>query len=104
LALVGAEQKNSVHFSDFNLYGPATNSSKRFNAGYTTDSGVIKPHLLSFYSFVFNSAADLPALISTDQVKVIPVCEAIDGIALKPGRECLPATQFQNQKGSKVNL
>ena len=74
-------------FSDFNLCGPSSNSSKRFHAGYTTDSGVIKPHLLSLYSFAFNSAADLPALISTNKVKVIPVCEAIDGTALKPGLE-----------------
>ena len=74
-------------FSDFNLCGPSSNSSKRFHAGYTTDSGVIKPHLLSLYSFAFNSAADLPALISTNKVKVILVCEAIDGTALKPGLE-----------------
>ena len=74
-------------FSDFNLCGPSTNSSKCFHTGYTTDSGVIKPHLLSLYSFAFSSAADLPALISTDNVKVIPVCEAIDGTALKPGLE-----------------
>lgn len=74
-------------FSDFNLCGPSTNSSKRFHAGYTTDSGVIKPHLLSLYSFAFNSAADLPALISTNKVEVILVCEAIDGTALKPGLE-----------------
>ena len=74
-------------FSDLNLCGPSTNTSKYFNAGYTTDSGVIKPHLLSFYIFVFSSAADLPALISTDQVKVMPVCEVMDGTALKPGFE-----------------
>lgn len=55
-------------FSDFNLCGPSTNSSKRFHTRYTTDSGVIKPHLLSLYSFAFNSAADLPALISTNKV------------------------------------
>ena len=85
-------------FSDFNLCGPSTNSSKRFNAGYTTDSGVIKPHLLSFYSFASDSAADLPALISTNKVKVIPVCEAIDGTALKP---CL---EFDRRQKKVVGL
>ena len=74
-------------FSDFNLCGPSTNSSKRFQAGYTTASGVIKPHLLSLYSFAFNRQADLPALVSTDKLNVIPLSQAIDGTALKPGLE-----------------
>ena len=72
-------------FSDFNLCGPSENSSKCFQAGYTTDSGVIKPQLLSLYSFAFNSGADLPALKCTDKVKVTPLSQAIDGTALKPG-------------------
>ena len=74
-------------FSDLNLCGPSTNSSKRFQAGYTTASGVIKPHLLSLYSFAFNRQADLPALVSTDKLNVIPLSQAIDGTALKPGLE-----------------
>jgi len=41
-------------------------------------------HLLSLYSFAFNSEADLPALISADKAKVIPLSHAIDGTALKP--------------------
>ena len=38
-------------------------------------------------------------LISTDQVKVTPVCEAIDGTALKPGLEFDP----QQKKELLVN-
>jgi len=41
-------------------------------------------HLLSLYSFAFNSEADLPALASTDKAKVIPLSQAIDGTAVKP--------------------
>lgn len=72
-------------FADLNLCGLSKNSSKRFQAGYTTGSGVIKPHLLSLYSLAFYSVADLPTLISTDKVKVIPLSQAIAGTALKPG-------------------
>ncbi|PFX18703.1 hypothetical protein AWC38_SpisGene16921 [Stylophora pistillata] len=74
-------------FSDFNLYGPSTESSKRFQAGYTTTRGVIKPHLLSLYSFAFNRETDLPTLVSTDKLNVIPLSQPIDGTALKPGLE-----------------
>ena len=35
--------KQFTTFSDFNL---SVNASRRYHAGYTTDSGVIKPHLV----------------------------------------------------------
>ena len=93
LTLVGAEENNSLHFQ---ILTCAVHQQNRLNIsmmGITSDNGVIKPHSLSFYSFAFNSAADLPVLISTDQVKVTPVCEAVDGTALKPGLEFDPQQQ-----------
>ena len=40
-----------MSFADFNLCGPSLNASTRCKAGYTTNSGVIKPHLQLFYFF-----------------------------------------------------
>lgn len=48
---------------------------------------MIKPHLQSLYSFAFNLSTDVPKLFSNSIVNVVPLCEAIDGTALKPGLE-----------------
>ncbi|KAL9958420.1 hypothetical protein ACROYT_G035430 [Oculina patagonica] len=54
---------------------------------YTTDSGIIKPHLQSFHVFASHPKADINYLVSSDQVQVIGVSLAMDGTALKPGLE-----------------
>ena len=70
-----------------NLRGPSQHVSNRCKAGYTTDSGIIKPHLQSFHVFSSHPKADINYLVSSDQVQVIGVSLAMDGTALKPGLE-----------------
>ena len=79
--------KNFDSFADFNLGGPSTNTSKRSQPGYTTKSGIIKPHLQSLLSFCDDPNANVGHIIDTKSVKVIPVSVAMDGTALKPGLE-----------------
>lgn len=79
--------KQFTTFSDFNLCGPSINASRRYHAGYTTDSGVIKPHLVSLHSFTHQPNAEVARLIETEKLQVIPVAQASDGTALKPGLE-----------------
>ena len=45
------EIKEFKSFSDFNLCGPSANALKKYHAGYTTESGVIKPDLQSLHAF-----------------------------------------------------
>ena len=54
--------------------------SNRCKAGYTTDSGIIKPHLQSFHVFSSHPKADINYLVSSDQVQVI-------GVSLNYGRD-----------------
>lgn len=63
------------------------NASTRCKAGYTTESGVIKPHLQSFLSFTSHPKADINYFLRTEKVKVIGISQAMDGTALKPGLE-----------------
>ena len=56
--------KQFTSFADFNLCGPSFNASTGCKAGYTTDSGVIKPHLQSFHSFSHHPKADIDEKIS----------------------------------------
>ena len=79
--------KQLTSFCHFNFCGPSINASKRYHAGYTTDSGVIKPHLVSLHSFTRQSNAEVARLIETEKLQVIPVVQASDGTALKPGLE-----------------
>ena len=51
--------KQFTSFADFNLCGPSLNASIGCKTGYTTDSGVIKPHLQSFHSFSHHPKADI---------------------------------------------
>ncbi|CAH3171603.1 unnamed protein product [Porites lobata] len=80
-------KKQFTTFADFNLCGPSHNVSNRCKAGYTTDSGIIKPHLQSFHVFSSHPKADINYLVSSDQVQVIGVSLTMDGTALKPGLE-----------------
>lgn len=43
-------EKEFKSFADFNLCGPSLNATKRCQSGYTTESGMIKPHLQSLHS------------------------------------------------------
>ena len=79
--------KQFTTFSDFNLCGPSINASRRYHAGYTTDNGVIKPHLVSLHSFTQQPNAEVAKLIDTEKLQVIPVAHASDGTALNPGLE-----------------
>ena len=58
-------------------------------AGFTTPSGVIKPHLESFHLFSHHPKSDLQKIVDTDTVKGVPVALASDGTALKPGEQKL---------------
>ena len=80
-------KKQFTTFTDFNLCGPSTNASNHCKAGYTTDSGIIKPHLQSFHAFSDHPKADINYLVKSDDVQVIGVSLAMDGTALKPGLE-----------------
>ena len=71
--------KQFTKFSDFNL---CVNASRRYHAGYTTESGVIKPHLVSIYSFTQQPNAEVTKLIETEKLQVIPIAQASDGTAL----------------------
>ena len=87
MALDVEEKKQFMTFAYFNLCGPSQHVSNRCKAGYTTDSGIIKPHLQSFHVFSSHPKADINYLVSSDQVQVIGGSLAMDGTALKPGLE-----------------
>lgn len=80
-------EKEFKSFADFNLYGPSLNATKRCQSGYTTESGMIKPHLQSLHSLCQHPRADLHAIVDNEKVRAIPVALASDGTALKPGLE-----------------
>ena len=71
----------------FNLGGPSLHAVRKCDAGYTTKSGVLRPLLNAFHSFSDNPLSNVSYLVDTANVKVIPVCLAADGTALKPGLE-----------------
>ena len=82
---LGREDSNNLPRFLISIYvgGPSINASRRYHAGYTTDSGVIKPHLASLYSFTRQPNAEVARLIETEKLQVIPVAQASDGTALK---------------------
>ena len=59
------------------------NATKRCQSGYTTESGMIKPHLQSLHSLCQHPKADLHAIVDNKKVRAIPS----HGTALKPGLE-----------------
>ena len=79
--------KEFKSFSDLNLCGPSTNALQHCQAGYTTESGVIKPHLQSLHSLSQHPKTNVHKIVETDLVTVIPLALASDGTALKPGLE-----------------
>ena len=68
-----------------NLGGPSESLILKSQAGYTPDSGVIKPLSLAHVELLKNSGAK--PLIETTNVVVIPCALANDGTALKPAIE-----------------
>lgn len=68
-----------------NLGGPSESVCAKHQAGYTPDSGVIKPLSLGHLELLKNSQAKL--LIETPQLTIIPCALANDGTALKPAIE-----------------
>lgn len=91
-------RKQFTSFSDFNLCGPSNNVSSHCKAGYTTDSGIIKPHLQSFHVLSCHPKADVNYLVQNGCVQVIGVSLTIDGTALKPGLE------FDNRQKRVIGL
>ena len=91
-------RKQFTSFSDFNLCGPSHNVSSHCKAGYTTDSGIIKPHLQSFHVLSCHPKADVNYLVQNGCVQVIGVSLPIDGTALKPGLE------FDNRQKRVIGL
>ena len=79
--------KQFTKFSDFNLCGPSINALIRYHTDYTSDSGVIKPHLVSLHSFTPQPNAEVAKLIETENLQVIPVAHTSDRTVLKPGLE-----------------
>lgn len=68
-----------------NLGGPSESLIQKSQAGYTPDSGVIKPLSLAHVELLKNSGAK--PLIETPNVIAIPCALANDGTALKPAIE-----------------
>ena len=82
-----AEKKNSNRSRILTCVGPSLNATKRCQSGYTTESGMIKPHLQSLHSLCQHPKADLHAIVDNEKVCTIRVALASDGTALKPGLE-----------------
>ena len=72
------EKKQFTTFADFNLCGSSINASNHCKAGYTTDSGIIKPQLHSFHAFSDHPEADINYLVKSGNVQVIGVSLAME--------------------------
>ena len=83
----GEDEKENASFADFNLCGPSLSATKRCQSGYTTESGMIKPHLQSLHSLCQHPKADLHAIVDTKKVCTISVALASDSTALTAGLE-----------------
>ena len=88
--------RNSHVEKKMNLGGPSESVCAKHQAGYTPDSGVIKPLSLGHLELLKNSQAK--RLIETSQLTVIPCALAHDGTALKP------AIEFDSQLKENVGL
>lgn len=71
-----------------NLGGPSESLIQKSQAGYTSESGVIKPLSLGHIELLKDSGAK--PLIKTSNLLVIPCALANDGTALKPAIEFVP--------------
>ncbi|VDH93896.1 Hypothetical predicted protein [Mytilus galloprovincialis] len=66
-----------------NFGGPSSHARLKRSSGYTTESGVIKPWLISMLQLATNDSKVVP-LVESSTVKVIGLTMANDGTALKP--------------------
>ena len=82
-----AVERNSLQLLLILMCGPSINHSNHSKAGYTTDSGIIKPHLQSFHACSDHPKAYINYSVKGNGVQVIAVSLAMDGTALKPGLE-----------------
>ena len=79
-----------------NLGGPSETVCAKYQAGYTPDSGIIKPLSLGHIELLKNSQAK--TLIETSKLTVFPCALANDGTALKP------AIEFDSRLKENVGL
>lgn len=79
-----------------NLYGPSSQTCLKHQAGYTTTSGVIRDLLLVFLTLA--QQANVPPILETGHVHVIPCVVQNDGTALKAG------LQFDERRKNVVGL
>ena len=77
--------KNTELDKKMNLGGPSESLIQKSQAGYTPDSGVIKPLSIAHIELLKNSGAK--PLVETPNDVVIPCALANDGTALKPAIE-----------------
>ena len=84
---LGDGRNSPVSLTDkkMNLGGPSESVCAKHQAGYTPESGVIKPLSLGHMELLRNSQAK--SLIETPKLNVIPCALANDGTALKPAIE-----------------
>lgn len=87
---LGDGRNSHVNLTDkkMNLGGPSESVCAKYQAGYTPESGVIKPLSLGHMELLKNSQAK--SLIETPKLTVIPCALANDGTALKPAIEFDP--------------
>lgn len=82
----GRNSHVSLAHKKMNLGGPSESVCAKHQAGYTLESGVIKPLSLGHMELLRNSQPK--SLIETPKLNVIPCPLANDGMALKPGIDC----------------
>lgn len=87
---------NQENDKKMNLGGPSKSLIQTFQAGYTPESGIIKPLSLGHIELLKNSEAK--PLIETPNLLVIPCALANDGTALKP------AIEFDSRLKENVGL
>ena len=85
-----------------NLGGPSKSLIQKSQAGYTSESGVIKPLSLGHIELLKNSGAK--PLIKTSNLLIIPCALANDGTALKPATEFDPRIKENLGLKFPVNL
>lgn len=87
---IGDGRNSHVNLADkkMNLGGPSESVCAKYQAGYTPESGIIKPLSLGHMELLKNSQAR--SLIETTKLNVIPCALANDGTALKPAIEFDP--------------
>jgi len=85
-----------------NLGGPSESVCAKHQAGYTPDSGVIKPLSLGHLELLKNSQAK--RLIETPQLYIIPCALANDGTALSLKRAIEFDARLKENVGLKTSV